>query len=95
MKFKMEEQKNKKWFFNRQIDVIQLVFLAALIVGTWVNLQKQLSLLQHDITMLLETQKQFQKQVEDLNKASICYEYRLRSIEKQLPQADIGKDGAM
>jgi hypothetical protein len=61
-------------------------------VGSWVNLQKQLSLLQHDITMLIETQRQFQERIEELNKASICYEYRLRAIEKRLPDADISKD---
>jgi len=90
--------KNRNWYFNKQVDLsvlVQIVFLAALIVGTWVNLQKQLSLLQHDITMLLETQRQFQQRIEELSKTSICYEYRLRAIEKQLPQADIGKDGKM
>ncbi|MGB8226283.1 MAG: hypothetical protein WCE45_05390 [Sedimentisphaerales bacterium] len=89
------ENKNRQWYLSRQIDLsvlVQIVFLAALIVGTWVNLQKQLSLLQHDITMLLETQRQFQQRIEELNKTSICYEYRLRAIEKQLPQADISKD---
>jgi uncharacterized membrane protein (DUF106 family) len=89
----MTENSNKRWFFNKQIDIsvlIELVFLAALIVGTWVNLQKQLSLLQHDITSLLETQKEFQKQIEQLSRTSITYEYRLRSIEKNMPQADIG-----
>jgi hypothetical protein len=92
------ENKNGRWNFNRQIDLsvcVQIIFLAALIVGTWVNLQKQLSLLQHDITMLIETQRQFQQRIEELSKTSICYEYRLRAIEKRLPDADIGKDGTM
>jgi hypothetical protein len=84
--------------FSRQIDLsvlIQIVFLAALIMGSWVNLEKQLSLLQHDITELIETQKEFQRRVEELNRTSITYEYRLRSIEKKIPDADIGKDGKM
>ncbi len=92
------ENKNKQWNFNKQIDLsvlVQIIFLAVLIVGSWVNLQKQLSLLQHDITMLIETQRQFQERIEELNRASICYEYRLRAIEKRLPDADIGKDGTM
>ena len=94
----MADAEKKNWYFNKQVDLsllVQIIFLAALIVGTWVNLQKQLSSLQHDITMLLETQRQFQQRIEDLGKTSICYEYRLRAIEKQLPQADIGKDGKM
>jgi hypothetical protein len=92
------ENKIKQWYFNKQIDLsvlVQIVFLAALIVGTWVNLQKQLSLLQHDITMLLETQRQFQLRIEELSKTNICYEYRLRAIEKRLPEADIGRHGTM
>ncbi|MFA5291647.1 MAG: hypothetical protein WC496_01285 [Phycisphaerae bacterium] len=93
----MADSEKKNWYFNKQIDLsvlVQLVFLAALIVGTWVNLQKQLSILQHDITSLIETQKQFQRQIEELSRASISYEYRLRSIEKTLPDADIGKKGS-
>lgn len=55
------------------------------------NRQINLSLMQHDITRLLETQKQFQQRIEELNRVSITYEYRLRAIEKHLPDADIGK----
>ena len=94
----MAESEKKNWYFNKQIDLsvlVQIVFLAVLIVGTWVNLQKQLSVLQHDITNLLETQRQFQQRIEELTRSSICYEYRLRAIEKKLPDADIGKNGKM
>lgn len=91
----MADAEKKNWYFNKQIDLsvlVQIVFLAVLIVGSWVNIQKQLSLLQHDITGLIETQKQFQQRIEELSQTSISYEYRLRSIEKSLPDADIGKD---
>jgi len=94
----MIKKEKKNWYFNKQIDLsvlVQIIFLAVLIVGSWVNLQKQLSSLQHDITNLLETQRQFQQRIEELNKASICYEYRLRAIEKKIPEADIGKNGKM
>ena len=90
----MAESEKKNWYFNKQIDLsvlVQIVFLAVLIVGTWVNLQKQLSVLQHDITNLLETQRQFQQRIEELSRTSITYEYRLRAIEKKIPEADIGK----
>jgi Tfp pilus assembly protein PilN len=89
-------KKNKQWYFSRQVDLsvlVQIAFLAVLIVGTWVNLQKQLSLLQHDITSLLETQKQFQQRLEELNRLSITYEYRLRWLEKQTPEAENSKKG--
>ena len=84
----------KAWQFNRQINVsvlVQLVLLAALIVGSWVNLQRQLDLLQHDVTMLLQCQKDFQQKLELLSGRSISYEYRLRAIEKHMPKADIAE----
>ena len=82
----MAEKNSKSWQFNRQINVstlIQLVLLAALIVGSWVNLQRQLDLLQHDVSMLLQSQKSFEQKLESLLAKSISYEYRIRAIEKR------------
>jgi hypothetical protein len=82
---------SKAWQLNRQINVsvlIQLVFLASLIMGSWVNLQRQLDLLQRDVTMLLQCQNSLQQKLESLWSQSISYEYRLRAIEKHLTKAD-------
>jgi len=90
-----QEQKNQRWHISRQINLslfVQLIFLAALIVGSWVNLQKQLTILQHDIDLLLDAQRGFQKQLARLDNTSVCYEYRLRAIEKHLPQGDISRE---
>jgi Tfp pilus assembly protein PilO len=95
---KMSDTKNQNqlsWQFNRRINLsvlIQLVFLASLIVGSWVNLQSQLDLLQHDVTTLLQSQKNFEQKLESLQAKSISYEYRLRVIEKRLPEANIGDE---
>jgi hypothetical protein len=81
----MAETNLKSWQFNRQINVstlIQLFFLAAMILGSWVNLQRQLDLLQHDVTTLLQCQKEFQQEMDLLSEKCISYEYRLRAIEK-------------
>ena len=75
------------WQFNRQVNIsvlIQLILLALLIVGSWVNLQRQLGLLQHDVAMLLQNSRQFQQKLESLQAESISYEYRLRTVEKVL-----------
>ncbi len=88
----MTQTNSKKWYFNKQINLsvlIQLVFLAALIVGSWVNLQRQLDLLQRDVTMLLQSQKSFQQKLESLSAKSISYEYRLRAVEKAISKTDI------
>lgn len=90
-----KNHKISRLHINRQINLslfVQLVLLAGLIVGTWVNLQKQLTILQHDISLLIQNQNVFQKKIEELGKASLCYEYRLRAIEKQIPEADISRE---
>ncbi len=83
----MTNNSSKTWSFNRQINlsvVIQLTLLALLIIGSYVNLQGRLDLLQHDVTMLLQCQKQFQQKLESLSERSISYEYRLQAIENNL-----------
>ena len=85
----MVQEKCKSWQFNRQINLsvlIQLVLLASLIVGSWVNLQRQLDLLQRDVSMLLQCQKNFEQKLESLQSKSISYEYRLQAIEKIMSQ---------
>jgi hypothetical protein len=67
--------------------LIQLVLLASLIVGSWVNLQRQLDLLQHDVSILLQCQKNSQAKLELLQVKSVSYEYRLRAVEKDLSKA--------
>jgi len=87
-------EKPRSWEFNRQINVsvlVQLVFLASLIVGSWVNLQRQLDLLQHDVTLLLQCQKNFDVKLESLSATSISYEYRLRALEKYSSKADVAE----
>jgi len=90
----MAETNSRSWQFNRQINLavlIQLIFLASLIVGSWVNLQRQLDLLSHDVGKLVQAQQQFQQKCEQLSAKSITYEYRLRAIEKYLPKANIAR----
>jgi hypothetical protein len=77
-------EKPRGWEFNRQINVsvmVQLVFLASLIVGSWVNLQRQLDLLQRDVTYLCQCQESVEQKLESLWSKSISYEYRLRALE--------------
>jgi hypothetical protein len=81
----MAENNSRNWQFNRQINLsvlVQLVFLACLIIGSYVNLQRQLDLLQRDVTILLQCQNSFQQKLETLSAKSISYEYRLQALEK-------------
>ena len=86
-RMKAIKDKPHGWQINRQINLsvlIQLVLLASLIVGSWVNLQRQLDLLQHDVSLLLQSQKNSQQKLEALQVKSISYEYRLQAIEKAI-----------
>ena len=81
----------KGWRLNRQINlsvIVQLVLLASLIVGSWVNLQRQLDLLQRDVSILLQSQNSIEKKLESLWTKSISYEYRLQAIEKNITNPD-------
>jgi len=91
----MTQNNSRTWQLNRQINLsvlIQLVLLASLIVGSWVNLQRQLDLLQRDMTMLLQSQRDSQQKLESLSAKSISYEYRLQAIEKVLSKAETHKE---
>jgi hypothetical protein len=83
---------SRSWQFNRQINLavlVQLLFLASLIIGSWVNIQRQLDLLQHDVGILLQTQKEFQEKLEQLSAKSITHEYRLQAVEKWLLKENV------
>jgi hypothetical protein len=66
--------------------LLQLVTLASLVVGSWINLQRQLDLLQRDVTMLLEAQKHAAQKLETLSAQTLAHEYRLGAVENSLDQ---------
>ncbi|MGD0596475.1 MAG: hypothetical protein ABSA64_03005 [Sedimentisphaerales bacterium] len=77
-------RQNGKWTLNRTINLsvlVQLAFLGSLILGSWVNLQRQLDLLQRDVTSLLESQKRSADKVETLQEKVISHEFRLKNLE--------------
>ena len=87
----MTPSNTKGWRLNRQINlsvIVQLVLLASLIVGSWVNLQRQLDLLQRDVSMLLESQNSIERKLESLWTKSISYEYRLQAVEKRTVKSE-------
>lgn len=83
---------SKSWRLNRQINlsvIVQLTLLASLIVGSWLNLQRQLDLLQRDVSMLLQSQENLQQRIESLWTQSLSHEYRLQALEKHVTKVDI------
>jgi hypothetical protein len=87
----MTNENTNGWQFDRRVSlgvIVQLVLLASLIVGSWVNLQRQLDIVQHDINLLLQSQRDWQNKLDGLNERCVSYEYRLRAIEKQSTPID-------
>ena len=81
----MESVYNKRWRLERRVSVsvlVQLLTLAGLIVGSWVNLQRQLDIVSHDVKQLLATQEKFCDKLETLQEKTIAHEYRLQMIEQ-------------
>jgi hypothetical protein len=75
----------KAFHIDRQVSLsffIELALLASLIVGSWINLQRQLDGLQRDVRMLLKNQGQFVSKVETLQEKTIAMDYRVRSLEE-------------
>lgn len=84
----MRSEPTTNWRLDRRINLsilVQLLLLGSLILGSWLNLQRQLDRLGHDVRILLETQRQFQQKLEHLSETSISHEYRLQMIEKTPP----------
>ncbi|MFH1371027.1 MAG: hypothetical protein ABII09_07050 [Planctomycetota bacterium] len=80
----MARQNGKAWRLNKTVNLsvlVQLAFLASLIVGSWVNLQRQLGSLQRDVTSLLESQKRSTEKMEQLQEKVISHEFRLKNLE--------------
>jgi Tfp pilus assembly protein PilO len=87
MEVAMRKMNTTNWRLDRRINLsvlLQLMVLASMILASWINLQRQLDLLQHDVTMLLQSQKEFQQKLESLSHQSISCEYRLQAMERQL-----------
>jgi len=79
---------NTRWRLERRVSLsvlIQLLTLAALIVGSWINLQRQLDLVSRDVKQLLAAQEKISSKLEILHETTIAHEYRLRNIEQKHP----------
>jgi uncharacterized membrane protein YqgA involved in biofilm formation len=63
--------------------LVQLLTLAGLIVGSWINLQRQLDLMGRDVKQLLTTQEKFCDKMEQLQERTVAHEYQIRELEKK------------
>jgi len=82
----MSDTLTSPWRLDRRISLsvlLQVAILASLILGSWLNLQCQLDLLQRDVSVLLRSQEEFQQKLERLSEQSLSCEYRLQALERK------------
>ena len=86
----MAGSNSSSWRLDRRISLsvlVQLLVLASLIVGSWLNLQRQLDLLQRDVTQLLGVQESVTQKLEVLAAQCLAHEYRVQALEKQIGES--------
>lgn len=77
---------NTQWRMDKKMNLsvlVQLLTLAGLIVGSWINLQRQLDLMGRDVKQLLTTQEKFCDKMEQLQERTVAHEYQIRELEKK------------
>jgi len=77
---------NKGWTFRREVTfgvLLQLTVLVVMALAGWVNLQKQLAIIQHDLIRVLRAQQQVQTQIEYLSHQVQQHEYRISGLEEK------------
>lgn len=77
---------NTQWRMDKKMNLsvlVQLLTLAGLIVGSWINLQRQLDLLGRDVKQLLTAQEKFCEKMEQLQERTVAHEYQIRELEKR------------
>ena len=75
---------NNKQQTERRIRVsliLQLVAPAALILGSWINLQRQLDLVAHDVKLLLNKQEKFASRLDVLQEKILSHDFQLRALQ--------------
>lgn len=78
--------KRKPWRMSREVNVsmvIQVVLLASLIVGNWVDGQRRMDRLGYDMTRVIEQVRQINERMDAVNERTISHEYRLRAAEEK------------
>jgi hypothetical protein len=79
------------WQFRKEVNlsmVVQLCLMASLIIGSWLNLERRIDGLQHDVDALLKGQEKFSGKAEELSAENVRNEYRLEVVERILKKED-------
>jgi hypothetical protein len=76
--------KDNRWRFDRQLNLtmlVQLVLLASLILGQWMDTQRRLDRVSYDVATLSERLSRFGERLEGVSEKTIWHEVRLSTLE--------------
>lgn len=82
----MQTTKDFRWRMDRQVNLamlIQLVLLASLILGQWMDTQRRLDRVSYDVARLGEQLEQFGQRLDDIGEKTIANEVRLSVLESK------------
>ena len=85
------------WRFRREVTLgtlLQLVVLLTMVVAGWSNLQRELAVIHHDLTQLIESNREQLQRIETLSWRVEHHEYRLGRIGAKANERD-GSRGAV
>ncbi len=80
----MQTTNDFRWRMDRQLNLamlIQLVLLASLILGQWMDTQRRLDRVSYDVARLGEQLEQFGRRLDDIGEKTIANEVRLSVLE--------------
>ena len=80
------------WRFRREVTLgtlLQLVVLLAMVIASWSNLQRELAVIHHDLTQLIESNRQQLQRIETLVRRVEHHEYRLGRIDAGMDERGV------
>ena len=84
--FIVTSKNENSWRFRREITfgtLLQVVALLLLMIAAWINLQKELAIIRHDLDTLVANSHVLQEHIEYLNHSCQEYEFRLSVLEQR------------
>ena len=92
-----ESNDGSAWRFRREVTLgtlLQVVVFLAMVVASWSNLQRELAVIHHDLTQLIESNREQLQRIETLSWRVEHHEYRLGRIGAKANERD-GSRGAV
>ena len=75
------------WRFRREITlstILHLTVILVMVITGWGRLQKELALIKHDLTRLIESDEHIREHIKNLNNRCRSYDFRINGLEEKM-----------